>query len=458
MTAASIPFRPRLRPAVLLAASLGVVVISQLSAVIGPPQALPPSSAATAAPAVDSPGGPVASVSADLTQIDHSIRVWTANLAANDKDFFSATNLGQLYDARARLTGDIADYSRALEALNRALAIEPSLLAARLLHARELLATHDFGGALAEARAIDAQSTGQPQVLAVIGDASLELGDVDGAEAAYRQAQALAPGAAVTARLARVAFLRGDVAGSLNLAKQAVAESAAAGESGASTSWYAYLCGTLAMAAGDPSGALGWFEGALQAWPQSYLALAGRARALAAAGRTDEAIAGYQAAIAIAPQPDALAALGDLHALRGDQRAADEQYATVEVIATLAALNKQVYNRQLALFWLNHDRNAAEALTLATNELGLRKDVYGWDTYAWALLANNRPVEADAAEQQALVLGTHDGLIDYHAGVIAAAVGDGTRARSLLERALALPGALDPLAAAKAQAALAAIR
>jgi hypothetical protein len=110
MTAVSIPFRPRLRPAVLLAASVGVVLISQLGAVVRPPQTLPPQVAPTAAPAVDSPGGPVASVSTDLTQIDHSIRIWTANLAVNDKDFFSATNLGQLYDARARLTGDIADY------------------------------------------------------------------------------------------------------------------------------------------------------------------------------------------------------------------------------------------------------------------------------------------------------------------------------------------------------------
>jgi tetratricopeptide (TPR) repeat protein len=458
MTAASIPFRPRLRPAVLLVASLGVVVASQLSAVIRPPQALPPHPAPAAAPVVDSPGGPVGSVTSDLAQIDHSIRVWTANLAANDKDFLSATNLGQLYDARARLTGDIADYSRALEALNRALAIEPSLLAARLLHARELLATHDFGGALAEARAIDGQSPGQPQVLAVIGDASLELGDVDGAAASYRQAQVLAPGAPLTARLARVAFLRGDVAGALTLAAQAVDESAAAGDAGVSASWYAYLCGTLALAAGDADGALDWFERALEQWPQSYLALAGRARALAGAGRTVDAIAAYQAAIAIAPQPDVLAALGDLYALSGDQRAADEQFATIELIARLAALNKQVYNRQLALFWLNHDRNAADALTLATDELALRKDIYGWDTYAWALLANDRPAEADAAEQHALALGTHDALIYYHAGVIAAAAGDGNRARSLLDSALALPGALDPLAAGKAQAALAAIR
>jgi hypothetical protein len=160
----------------------------------------------------------------------------------------------------------------------------------------------------------------------------------------------------------------------------------------------------------------------------------------------------------VAPQPDALTALGDLYALRGDQHSADEQYATVELIARLAALNQQIYNRQLALFSINHDRDQASALTLATTELEQRKDIYGWDAYAWALLANGRATDADAAEENALALGTQDALLFYHAGVIAQAVGDAARARAMLTGALALPGALDPLAAANAQAALAALQ
>ena len=105
--------------------------------------------------------------------------------------------------------------------------------------------------------------------------------------------------------------------------------------------------------------------GRVDAWPDSYLALAGRARAAAALGDTDAAIAGYQAAIAVAPQPDALTALGDLLALRGDTAAADEQYATVQAIARLQGDGGLVYNRQLVLFDVNHDRDVADALDLA---------------------------------------------------------------------------------------------
>jgi len=71
-----------------------------------------------------------------------------------------------------------------------------------------------------------------------------------------------------------------------------------------------------------PDAAATWFQKALAVWPDSYLALAGEARAQAALGHTDAAIAGYMQAIAIAPQPDALTALGDLYTLRGDAKLA----------------------------------------------------------------------------------------------------------------------------------------
>lgn len=463
MTALTLTPRIRLRPKALLAASLVVVVVSQLTAVVSRAPILPvPAPVSLTDPAGDgtpalpeSPGGPTAASAGGVTHIDRSIRVWTANLAANDRDFYSATNLGLLYDARARLTGDVSDYGRAIVALETALAIVPDYLPARLLYARELAATHDFVAALAEARAIDVAAPGEPQAIATIGDAALELGDIATAEAAYTELSGLAPGAATTARLARLAYLRGDTAAAIALAATAENESSVDEDTEPSRSWYAYLSGVLAMAAGDPATALLAFDRASGLQPDSYLALTGRARALAAQGRTDEAIAAYQSAVAISPQPDTLAALGDLYALAGDEAAATQQYDTVEFIGSLAAVNEQVYNRSLVLFWLNHDRNAVQALTMAETELQRRKDIFGWDAYAWALLANGRAPEADAAMANALALGTRDATLHYHAAIIATAVGDTARARTMLEQALALDGALDPLAATRARDALA---
>lgn len=458
MTALSLPRPRRIRPLALLAASAALVAGTQLASLVGPGSTPTTIERLTISGPIVPPGAPVADAPGSLAQLDHSIAAWTANLAANERDFLSAASLGLLYEARARLSGDVTDYARAEEAANRSLGIEPRQLDVQALHARILLATHDFGGALAAAEMVDRAAPGQPAVLAIIGDAELELGRLDAAAARYAEIQALVPGPAVTARLARVAFLRGSTADAVTLAEAAHAAATAAGEAGPGLSWYAYLAGTLSMASGAPESAAAWFDRALAAWPESHLALAGRARADAALANVDDALDGYRRAIAISPQPDALTALGDLLALRGDAVAADEQYATVLAIARLQGNGGLVYNRQLALFEVDHDGDIAAALALAERELTQRKDAYGYDAYAWALLANGRATEADAAIATALATGIRDARILFHAGEIARALGDDARARALLTDALAIRGGLDPLSAARAATSLAAIR
>jgi predicted Zn-dependent protease len=463
MTSLSLPRPRRIRPLAILVASVALVAASQVATLLqvrttpetpGAPPLDRPVVASPIAPIE----APVASAPGSIERIDHSISAWTANLAANDKDFLSATNLAVLYEARARLSGDVTDYSRAEEAANRSLAIEPRQLDVRALHARLLLATHDFRRALSEAESLDRTAPDQPAILAIVADAQLELGDVDAAEGNYGRIAELQPSAAVTARQARIDFLRGNPAGAVAKAGAAYATAEAEAQSGPSLSWYAYLTGVLNLTSGEPETAAIWFDRALDAWPESHLALAGHARAAAALGDVDGAIAGYRAATAISPQPEALAALGDLLSMRGDAADAADQYATIRAIARLQGAGGLVYNRQLALFELNHDGDAAEALTLAERELEDRRDVYGYDAYAWALLANGRAAEADAAIAKALALGTRDATLLYHAGSIALAVGDTARGRQLLGDALAIRGALDPLSASRAAAALESVR
>jgi len=463
MTTLELPLKPRrIRPAAVAVAALAVVLASYGVAAF---RATPPPTANSGtiagagmrdAVALDPPGAPLLAAGS-IEQIDHSIGIFTGNVAREPRDYLSATDLGTLYEARARLTGDIADYGRAQQALAQALAIEPHEMSARTTHARVLASLHDFTGALAEAQAILKDDPTQLPAVATTGDAELELGNVTAAAAAYDTLAKDAPGAAVDARLSRLAFIQGRTADAWQLASKAHDEASRDGSTGPGLSWYAYVLGTLAITSGQPTQALDWFNRAVTDWPVSFLAHAGVGRADAALGRTDAAIAGYQAAIAIAPQPDAVAALGDLYALRGDTTLASQQYATVEAIGHLAALNEQVFNRQLVLFSVNHDRDLAQALVLAQQELTVRKDAYGYDAVAWALLANGRATEAEAAIKQALAFGTADPLFQYHAGLIAQALGDVDGARTLLTAALAAPGAIDPLATSRAQAALAAL-
>ena len=138
------------------------------------------------------------------------------------------------------------------------------------------------------------------------------------------------------------------------------------------------------------------------------------------------------------PRPATLAALGDLYSRIGEKGLAQRQYDTVELIARLAAMNELAYGRELALFYADHDIKLVEALELATNELAVRNDIYGYDALAWALYKNDRPEEAAAAIAKAMELGTKDANLYFHAGMIHYDLGDRELARRYLEQALEL--------------------
>jgi len=401
------------------------------------------------------PDGPPPAVTQSLEQMDGAISVWAANVARDREDFISATYLADLYYSRARLTGNLDDYSRAKQAVDLALAAYPGGVGAQLLRAQLLFATHDFVKALNSAEAIQAANPDQVAALATVGDAELELGQYDAAARSFAQLAKRAPGPAVTARLAHLAALRGQLANADALAARAIREAAGAGTAPADRSWYEYLAGYLAFQFGELTSAERHFRAAVTDWPGSYLALAGLARTRAAQGATAEAIALYQRAIAIVPQPEFLAGLGDLYTLTGRSQDAAAQYATVRAIADLSKAEAQLYNRQLVLFDANHGKNLAEAVALAERELAVRKDVYGFDAYAWALYTSGRYTDADRAMQSARAIGTVDPLLDYHQGMIDAALGRTADARRLLSAALDRNPGFDALQATRARATLA---
>jgi tetratricopeptide (TPR) repeat protein len=119
-----------------------------------------------------------------------------------------------------------------------------------------------------------------------------------------------------------------------------------------------------------------------------------------------------------------LAELGDAYAAEGNDDKAVTQYQTVELIATIARLNRAVFNRELVIFYADHNIRVDEALRLAESEIEVRRDVYGYDALAWALYRSGRYEEADSAMQKALEHGTRDASLHFHAALIRKALGD----------------------------------
>jgi tetratricopeptide (TPR) repeat protein len=147
------------------------------------------------------------------------------------------------------------------------------------------------------------------------------------------------------------------------------------------------------------------------------------------------------------PEVRTLASLGDLYLAVGKHALAASLFDMIERLAA----GKTTNDRELALFYCDHDRALVKALELAERDLTTRADVYAYDTLAWALYKNRRYEEAGAAMTEALKLGTRDARMYHHAGMIAAARGQSAQARELFERALAIHPAFDLVYAAEAK-------
>lgn len=438
---------PGPRPLAVVVAAVLLAGGSYLLSPLGRPQASAPAASVQIAPPADAPSD----ADQPLSEIDADIAVWTGNLTRDRADFIAASNLAGLYLARLRITADQADAGRAMQAAQAALAAYPGLPAAILLRGQAQFANHEFSAAAADAQLVLDRQPDALQALTALGDARLELGDYDTATALFARVASAASGAAVLARQARLESLTGSLDHARALASMAATTAAADPDARPEiVSWYRTFIGTVAFQAGDLPASEAAYRSALDAWPGSAPAMAGLARALAAQGNMDAAIPLYQQSVAIQPRPEVLAALGDLYAMTGRADVAQATYAKVRAVASLGPTD-----RQMSLFETNHDGDPARAVALARADLTKRHDVYAHDTLAWALLAAGQVVEADAEMILARAQDTQDALIDYHAGMIAAAGGRDDDARQLLSSALARNPGFDPLQAERLTAALA---
>jgi tetratricopeptide (TPR) repeat protein len=366
------------------------------------------------------------------------IAFFQARVERDPIDFISYSKLGDAYIRQARETGDIGAYQRAQTAFEKAHELFPDDLAAQAGLASVHFSLHDFAGALAIARDVYTADASATSALATIGDADVATGNYDDARTAYGKLADAASGAPVLSRESHLEELGGNIDRAVELMKQAEALSAATPISTEALAFYRLRLGNLYFNAGRYDDAEHWLREALNGFPDYYPALAGLGNVSAARGDYQQAIGYYERSVAIVPQPVVLAALGDTYARIGDDKAAQKQYATVEFIGKLAEINKVLYNRELALFYADHRMKTSTAVELATAELDRRKDVYGYDTLAWALYRDGRPTDAAPYARQALALGTRDAKLLFHAGLIDQANGEGARAKDELKRALDL--------------------
>jgi tetratricopeptide (TPR) repeat protein len=337
--------------------------------------------------------------------------------------------------ARYRTTLSHEDLAAADAAVQAGLDAAPGDYELRKFRLRLLLPHHDFEGLRREAEALKKERPDDADLDGALGDANFDLGDYPAAFAAYERFAAKKPSTASFSRIALAREVAGDLRGavqSMDLAADSARSSDAEG-----FAWCRARSARLLLKLNRYADAEGRLVEALGRVPDHAPSLAVAAEIAARKGLWEPATRLAERSFALEPEAGVAAALVDYRHAMGD--AAGEARAKKALADFDAKLpeDHRLVHRPLALYFADHGETA-RGLAMTERELRGRKDIWGWDAYAWALYRAGRAAEALEPMKQALARGTVDPLLEFHAGEIARAAGDAAGARRHLERALKL--------------------
>ncbi len=382
-----------------------------------------------------------------------AISMFQRRVELNGSDVVSATILGELFSRQARETGDVSKLEKAEAALDRALLSVPDYPRAQTALSSVYIAQHRFSEALVLARIANAADPDGGAII-TIGDAQLALGRYQQARETFLTAMDHFSATVVSARLAHLDEIYGDLGGARLTMDKAAAAFLDAGGSGETAAWFQMRRGDLAFASGAYGDAIAAYEMSLEILPDYPASLAGLARSLEAIGDRAGAFAAYEKAMSVQPLPGILLALGELYELDGQTDKAREAFDTVGVVSDLS---NGLFDLSLVFYEANHG-SVSRAVETAEKLVSGRPDLFSYDALAWAQFQAGNLDAARLAADQALQTKPANAMLWYHSGAIWAGLGEEANALADLEMALSLSPAFDPVAVAEIAETMRALR
>jgi tetratricopeptide (TPR) repeat protein len=361
----------------------------------------------------------------DTTALDAQIRTSQFRLKHSALPGAELERLGWLFVAKARVSSDpgyITLAGIAADTLEQSFALPAE---ARLLRGHVLHAQHRFADAEKIARALTTEKS-SAAAYALLGDALYDQGQISAAAEAYQHMVDLKPGLDSYSRAANIRWIRGDLAGAIELQTLAV-RSGGPGDSGA-LAWSLVRLGQLVWQQGNATETLSLVRRALELVPEFEPALLLEGRVLLASGRANDALVPLARAAQIFPLPEPRWVYAE--ALRAAGR--DREATSLE--AQLVREGVAEDPRTVAQFLATRDQDSATAVRLATGELENRSDVQTHSVAALALADDGRIEEAMTHARAALAERSDDARLLLHAGRVAA-LAHQPDARDLLTRA-----------------------
>ena len=380
----------------------------------------------------------------DYKQRDTIINSYEADVREHPDSFFSLRLLSAQYLRRFREKADLEDLRRVEETARRSIKLQPHKnTPAELLLASTLLSQHRFKEASQVITQAQAFNPDNSRVATLNASVQMELGNYEAAQTLLeprsdgeKTGKVQDPNSGQGAVLARYLELTGqlDLARSrLDLALKD--EDQYYTNSAETRAWFHVRSGDLAFATGDLSVAEQRYQEARKLFPDNVAALTGLARLYAAQHRWKSVLDVANQGIDRIPLVETLGYKADAQRALKDPIGAADTEALIDVVAHLSQV-KGIYDRALAIYYVEHQIHLPEALTIARQEVQFRDDIYAEDTLAWAAAANGQWQEAEMAAVRSARYGTEDALLNYHQGVIAQHAGHHEAAIKHLQQAV----------------------
>ena len=313
-------------------------------------------------------------------------------------------------------------------------------------------AQHRFTDALALAQQAEAINPDNPSISGTLADAYTQLGRYADAQAAVQHMLDLHPGTPAYTRAEYVYELAGQVDQARDMLDQALTDASAPSD----VAFCRYYLAELAFNSGDPAEALHQIQLGTQADPRYPDLLEGQAKAEAALGQTEAAVADYAQVVANVPLPQYVIEAGEYLQSIGRTADAQRDYQLFDAENSLFTSNGVALDTDPTLFYADHG-DPVSALKYGQAGIAIRPFLEMDDAYGWALHVNHRDPEALTWANKAAATGMRNALFAFHKGMIENALRDTAAARTDLTAALAMNPHFSPLHAPEAHAALAAL-
>ncbi|MFJ8491437.1 tetratricopeptide repeat protein [Streptomyces sp. NPDC094038] len=394
----------------------------------------------------------------DLTTL---IGAREARVRAHPKDAAAWAVLGAAYVERARRTADTGDYPRAERALRTSLKAAGKNDTEALGGLAGLaVARRDFAGARRYGEDALKAAPKRWSAYPVLIDAYNGLGDYKAARSALDKLMALKVGADVKpAVMARASAVYRDRGWREDAVAQ-VTDAAAAARTPAEQAAYLCQAGQLAWERGDREDALRHFTAAVRLDPDQSAARAGQGRALAALGRTQEALTAYQGSLAHRPTPQVALEFGELYESLGMGQQAEAQYELMRTQVRRELESGVDDDLVIGRYEADHG-DVQEAVERLTAEWERQPGIEVADSLGWALHRAGDDKEAlgyaSIATDSTKGGGVRSALYAFHRGMIEQDLDLEAPARRHLQDALRTNPYFSPLQTPAAHAALTAL-